>query len=451
MPKDLSKVKNKIIGGLTKRQLIGILCAFALGLPAYLFLNRISDDLALFAMFLIAFPILFTAMFERDGMPAEEWLKNWIKFRILSDGHVKYKKPSLAAEDVLRRKKEQYRSRIRESGEEAQKSKKRLPYFVLSLEKKETILTVVRDAFDKQWKRFRKIHNDPKSVQEYLGYKEMLPDGLCRVDSNHYSITIAFEDINYQLSSEDAKSYIFTGYCSFLNSFDETVQIQLSCFNYLSDSSGVLKLIDIELRDDEFNFLREETQDMLKDQIQKGNSGLVRKKFITLSIEAANVEKARRRLKQIEGDCLENLRVLAVRARTLNGLERLEVMHLALNDSGRPFKLDWDRCRELSLRTQDFIAPAQISFEDKRRFKIGSKYAQCQHLLITTEDLSDRMLADFLDMESEQLVSMHIHPVNQQKAVKSIKKKISDLNKMKIEEQERPEAAARHLCLRAGA
>ena len=47
------------------------------------------------------------------------------------------------------------------------------------------------------------------------------------------------------------------------------------------------------------------------------------------------------------------------------------------------------------------------------------------------------MLADFLDMESSVIVSMHIQSVDQVKAIKTIKRKITDLDKMKIEEQKK--------------
>lgn len=58
-------------------------------------------------------------------------------------------------------------------------------------------------------------------------------------------------------------------------------------------------------------------------------------------------------------------------------------------------------------------------------------------LQILAPELNDRILADFLDMESNLLLTMHIQSVDQTKAIKTIKRKITDLDKMKIEEQKK--------------
>ncbi len=62
---------------------------------------------------------------------------------------------------------------------------------------------------------------------------------------------------------------------------------------------------------------------------------------------------------------------------------------------------------------------------------------QCLFLQILAPELNDRILADFLDMESNLLLTMHIQSVDQTKAIKTIKRKITDLDKMKIEEQKK--------------
>ena len=58
-------------------------------------------------------------------------------------------------------------------------------------------------------------------------------------------------------------------------------------------------------------------------------------------------------------------------------------------------------------------------------------------LQILAPELNDRLLADFLDMESSLIVSMHIQSVDQVKAIKTVKRKITDLDRSKIEEQKK--------------
>ena len=58
-------------------------------------------------------------------------------------------------------------------------------------------------------------------------------------------------------------------------------------------------------------------------------------------------------------------------------------------------------------------------------------------LSIDASDISDRMLADFLGMESSQIVTMHIQSVDQNEAIKTVKHTITELDRSKIEEQKK--------------
>ena len=84
VPKDLTKVKNKVVLNLTKRQLICIGIAAAIGVPFY-FLTKgsLGSGSAMLGMVLLMVPAFFCAMFEKDGLPLEQVLKNIItvKFR----------------------------------------------------------------------------------------------------------------------------------------------------------------------------------------------------------------------------------------------------------------------------------------------------------------------------------------------------------------------------------
>ena len=63
-----------------------------------------------------------------------------------------------------------------------------------------------------------------KSAQDSIPYERMWPDGICRVSDGHYTKTIQFQDINYQLSQNEDKTAIFEGWCDFLNYFDSSIQ-----------------------------------------------------------------------------------------------------------------------------------------------------------------------------------------------------------------------------------
>jgi len=266
----------------------------------------------------------------------------------------------------------------------------------------------------------------------------MFPDGICRVTDHYYSKTIQFQDINYQLNQNEDKTAIFDGWCDFLNYFDSSVNFQLSFVNLAANKESYMDSIAIPPQEDAFNALREEYTSMLQNQLARGNNGLIKTKYITFGIESDTLKDAKPRLERVETDILNNFKRLGVSAETLNGHDRLRLMHDMLHiDEQKPFLFSWDWLAPSGLSVKDFIAPDSFEFATGESFSIGGKRCRACFLQILAPELSDRILSDFLDMESSIIVTMHIQSVDQVKAIKTIKRKITDLDKMKIEEQKK--------------
>ena len=276
------------------------------------------------------------------------------------------------------------------------------------------------------------------SAQDSIPFQQMYRDGICRVTDNYYTKTIRFQDINYQLNQNEDKTAIFDGWSDFLNYFDSSVNFELSFMNLSAKEDSFAKQLSIPLQGDDFDEIREEYTQMLQDRLSRGNNGLIKTKYITFGIEAENIKAAKPRMERIETDILNNFKRLGVLAEALNGTERLKVMYDMFHlDATDPFRFSWDWLPKTGLSAKDFIAPSSFEFRNGYAFKVGSKYGSAYFLQILAPELSDRMLADFLDMQSSVIVSMHIQSVDQVKAIKTIKRKITDLDKMKIEEQKK--------------
>lgn len=276
------------------------------------------------------------------------------------------------------------------------------------------------------------------SAQDTIPYQRMYPDGICEVTASFYSKTIAFSDINYQLAQTDDKTAIFEGWCDFLNYFDSAIAFQLSFLNLATTSDTFEDTIAIPDQADGFNDIRREYATMLSLQLSRGNNGLTKAKFITFGIEAEDYKASKSRLERIEGDILNNFKRLGVKAHSLDGKERLKLLHslLHLDAKGR-FLFEWDWLPRTGLSTKDFIAPSSFDFSNSRALKLGPKHGAISFLQILAPELNDRMLADFLSLESSLVVSFHIQSIDQGTAIKTIKRKITDLDKMKIEEQKK--------------
>lgn len=266
----------------------------------------------------------------------------------------------------------------------------------------------------------------------------MFPDGICRVGKDFYTKTIQFQDINYQLAQAEDQTEIFEEWCSFLNFFDSSVHFQISFLNMSTDAEKFEKKIAIKHRPDGYNKVRDEYSYMLFHQMQAGNNGLTKTKYLTFGIHAENMKTAKPRLIHIETDLLNNFKRIGVQARTLNGKERLEIMHAQfhIGDDAK-FFFDWKDTVRAGASVKDAIAPSSFNFKNGRLFQMGDAYGCMSFLQITASDISDRMLADFLSMESSQIVTMHLQSVNQNEAIKTIKHTITELDRSKIEEQKK--------------
>src|SRR5574344_10427 len=278
----------------------------------------------------------------------------------------------------------------------------------------------------------------PKTAQQSIPFDRMFPDGICRIGTDYYTKTVQFQDINYQLAQQEDKTEIFEEWCAFLNFFDSSVHFELSFMNMATDADRFEKSIAISHKKDGFNDVRDEYSTMVLRQMEAGNNGLTKTKYLTFGIHADSMKAAKPRLTHIEMDLLNNFKRLGVRAVTLNGTKRLELMHsqFHMGDENK-FMFDWKWLVNSGLSVKDFIAPSSFAFKNGRIFQMGSMYGCMSFLSITASDISDRMLADFLSMESSQIITMHIQSVDQTKAIKTVKHTITELDRSKIEEQKK--------------
>lgn len=287
-------------------------------------------------------------------------------------------------------------------------------------------------------KRTRRENKKEKSAQDTIPYLMMYPDGICRVTDKLYTKTMQFQDINYQLAQNEDKTAIFESWCDFLNYFDSSIKFQLSFLNMTANAQDYESSIAIKPQQDDFDSIRTEYSGMLHNQLSKGNNGLTKTKYLTFGIDADSVKIAKPRLERIENDLWNSFKRLGVSVENLNEKERLKLCHnILIMDGNEPFRFDWKWLAPPGLSTKDYIAPSSFEFRDGRIFMTGGKFGAVSFLQILAPELNDRILADFLDMESNLLITMHIQSVDQTKAIKTIKRKITDLDKMKIEEQKK--------------
>lgn len=279
----------------------------------------------------------------------------------------------------------------------------------------------------------------PDNTFDTIPFISMYPDGLCQVTEDYYSKMVQFYDINYQLAQNEEKQHIFGEYCEFLNYFDESIDFQFCFINQKVDIEEYQKIIEIPSQDDEFNVVREEYAQMLRDQLARGNNGIVKSKYLVFGIHAKDKKNATARLSKVESDIINKFKIMSCRCDTVDGLQRLKILHDYMNqDNTEPFIMkSFKSVVDSGLTPKNYISPTSFDFQPKDIFRIGDMFGASHYLVISAPEISDEMLANILNMEDSMCVSVHLRSLNQQDAMKYVKTKLSDINKMKIEEQKK--------------
>lgn len=290
----------------------------------------------------------------------------------------------------------------------------------------------------KRMSELKKLNMGNKSAtQSVIPYVEMFPDGICYLEDNRFSRTVEFFDTNYEIANLDEKNSIFNRWSSLINYFDENIDFQFSYENQHQNIDDELQRIRVQSQNDDFNAVRNEYSDMLCELRLNSKSGFFLRKFLTFTVSEKSLKSARRRLDSIGNDIVRLFNEINVKAFVLNGEQRLESLYRSLNPSSdEKFIFDWGLKARGGYSTKDFIAPMSMRIL-KNRFEINDSYGSITSVDILAGELSDRMLCDLLNCGQQMSISIHVKSFDQLKALKLIRGKLSDVEKMKIDEQKK--------------
>lgn len=285
-------------------------------------------------------------------------------------------------------------------------------------------------------KRAKRDGKIAASAQQTIPYEEMYQNGVCSLGNRLYSKSVAFEDCSYAEASDDDKAVIFELYCRLVNYFGPSVAFELSVVCYYPDMAEYRKILRIPSTGDGFDTIRKEYSDMLLSKA--GLCKTERRLCLTFTVEADDVRQAASRLEQIEADVLVRFKGIGTEAHGMDGYERLLLLHQCLHlDEPQKFRFNWDSLTGTGLSSKDYIAPSSFQFKEGRYFRVGPSVGAVSFLQIRATKIYDTLLNALLNIESSQIVSIHAKALDQGAALKAVKRKLSDLDKAKIDEQKR--------------
>lgn len=278
----------------------------------------------------------------------------------------------------------------------------------------------------------------PTTAQKTIPFQRMYKNGICQVTHSYYTKMVEFFDVNYELLDVEEKGDILGIYSQFINYFDPSIPFQLFLLNRQVNEEVLVEQVDIPLQEDEFDDIRKEFSDMLKNQMAKGNNGIMKSKYLVFGVEAAGFKEASARLASIEADVMKNLRMVGTKVRALDGKERLRVLHEYFNqDTMEPFRFSFQELSESGKSVKDYIAPPGFDFRNPNRFKSGDMYGSVFYLDMIAPRFSDELLKKLLDIDDNITITLHMQTLDPVKAIKMLKSTLTNIQKMKIEEQKK--------------
>ena len=272
----------------------------------------------------------------------------------------------------------------------------------------------------------------PKTAQKTIPILNAFDDGIIESHKGEFSKSFVFLDINYHAIREDDQINTFAKYCEFLNFFNSTISLQITVNNKTLNQSEFERKVLLEKKEDPLDKYRDEYNNMLKNQVQKGRNDTEREKYITISIKANDVTEARNIFARLENEITGLFRSMGSYAKIQPISKRLEVLHdIYRSDNSGNFVYNSGMLKN-GFTVNDEIAPD--SFEFKRDYMlIGNKYARVVFLRSLPSFLNDQFFTELTDFSFNMVATINIRAIEPENALKMIKRQITGMESNKIE------------------
>lgn len=306
------------------------------------------------------------------------------------------------------------------------------------LKKDDSLMKKLGNESLKKSSFFSFLHDKKKlTAEDTLPFIKIHKNGICKVEEGLYNKVLKYEDINYELLMDEEQGVIFSRFASFLNSFDSSISLEFSFVNQVGRNRELKDAIDIPNKNDGYDDVRYEFRNMLKEQLAKGNNGVKKDKYIVYGVKADNLKQAKLRLDRLELDMFKNLKQMGVRAESLDGVERLKLIHDVLrpSDTFSITEKEIESFDKLDFRSK--VCPEVFKFSNPKNFQMGDYICHSAHFIILASELSDRFLAELLSIEDNIYIGMHIEALDQVDAIKMVKRKNTDVQRSIIDEQQK--------------
>lgn len=294
----------------------------------------------------------------------------------------------------------------------------------------------------KQSKRRREKNDVPRrkrnTAQAVIQYEAMVENGVCSLGGNQYSVTLKLADIDYQLAPEEEQASLVESYAQFVNSFDAGQSIQLTVMNRQLNKAELAQSVEFAPRGDGLDAYRWEYNDLINARLASGRNNTVTEKYVTITVEADDFEHATNKLAQISSDAIAQLRAVGgCRAERVSGEDRIRILHDILRP-GEPFRFEYTDLIGTNLTTKDIVSPWAIDFSGDGNSICFTGEKDSYYQVLCLRDLpswlSDRLMKELSEINSELAISVHFRPLDHAEGLDLVKRQIAEMDMQRSNE-----------------
>lgn len=317
----------------------------------------------------------------------------------------------------------------------SKKKKDKADLSVLTAKERDEIRLREENRKKPKEKKLKKKRVVPKTVQKTLPYQRVCDDYIFKVDDNKFSKTYQFEDINYAIVRQDEQESIFLGYCSVLNSFDTNAEIQITVHNNRVNKTDFERMVLIKHRGDGFDSYRDAYNNMLIEKMEQGQNGIIRNKYITVTLQAANLENALSKFAAIDLELVNAFKKIGSGIKPLTSNERVNLLKDIFRNVDEEIPL-LDNKHFKRQAERAYCCPDYLEFK-KDYFMWGDKYARTMFIKDMPASLKDNMLTDIANTNLDIIVSVNIAPVDPYKALKIVNHQLTSMRANKLQAEKK--------------
>lgn len=295
-----------------------------------------------------------------------------------------------------------------------------------------------KKLFNRILERVANIDSLPKTVTESIPFSGIMDGGIIETKKGVFTKSYKLPDVNFTIAPENEQLIIFKNYMELLNGFDNMTKWQFTIFNHEIDKRATFSDIHISPRRDGLNKYRQEMNQILLNNLKKGENSIQQDKYLTISIEDFNADHAVSVLKRNDSDISSKLRkIIKTEIKPMTSLERMHLLYDIYNthsdyrfatgiyDGKVEFSLK--HINKLGKSVKDIIGPEVFDFRPKDYFKLGVVYAQALYLEKIPTELTTNYISDLSDIQANMIISMTMEKINSVDALKMVKAKLANI------------------------